>query len=54
MTEEQKRINVGEMLRLTGTNTAEFMKQIADHVDNLEATIVQLQLRIAELEKNNE
>ena len=54
MTEEQKKITVGEMLRLTGNNTAEFMKQIADHVDNLEATIVQLQLRIAELEKNNE
>jgi hypothetical protein len=52
MTEDIK--TVGEMVRITAENQNVFLTQIADHVDNLEATIVQLQLRIAELEKNNE
>lgn len=43
-------MNVTEMLRTTGTNTAEFMNKIADHIEQLEATILQLQARIAELE----
>jgi hypothetical protein len=43
MTEEQKQINVGDMLRLTGANTAEFMKQVADHIDQLNARIVELE-----------
>jgi ubiquinone biosynthesis protein UbiJ len=41
---------VPEMLRMTGANTAEFMKQVADHIDKLEDAVVQLQARITELE----
>lgn len=41
---------VSEMLRVTGENTAAFMQHIADHVDKLEASVLQLQQRIAELE----
>lgn len=44
--------SVAEMLRITGGNTAQFMEQVAAHVDKLEASIVQLQNRIAELENN--
>ena len=43
-------LGVPDMLRLTGENTAEFMKQVADHVDKLEKAVVQLQDRIKELE----
>jgi len=49
MTEEVQ-MTVPEMLRMTGTNTAEFMKQVADHVDRLEQAVVQLQQRVTELE----
>jgi hypothetical protein len=52
MTEEtqQPTLNVSEMLKMTGANTAEFMSQVAAHVDKLEETIVQLTNRITELE----
>jgi hypothetical protein len=50
---EEKEISVSEMLKLTGANTAEFMKQVAEHVDKLEQAVVQLQNRIAELEAQN-
>lgn len=50
MTEEQKQINVADMLRLTGANTAEFMSQVADHFDKLQAHIIKLETRILELE----
>jgi phage shock protein A len=53
MIEKEQAISVPEMLRLTGTNTAEFMKQVAEHVDKLEQAVVQLQNRIAELEAQN-
>lgn len=49
MTEQQK-ISVSEMLLMTGTNTAEFMKQVADHITKMEAHIVKLEQRIVELE----
>lgn len=42
--------SVAEMLRITGGNTAAFMEQVADHIDKLEATVVELQRRVAELE----
>ena len=45
--------SVSDMLRITGNNTAEFMEQVAAHLDNLEAAIVQLQQRVVELEKAN-
>ena len=42
--------SVAEMLRVTGLNTAEFMKQVAEHVDKLEQEIVKLRQRVDELE----
>jgi uncharacterized protein YceH (UPF0502 family) len=41
---------VADMLRMTGANTAEFMKQVAEHIDKLESEIVQLRQRVEELE----
>ena len=49
-TENQPLISVSEMIRTTATNNNEFMNQIADHIDKLEAGIAQLQSRITELE----
>ena len=43
---------VAEMLRVTGANTAEFMKQVAEHIDKLEAEVVQLTQRVKELEES--
>ena len=42
--------SVAEMLRITGANTAAFMEHIAEHVDKLEAEVLQLQQRIEQLE----
>jgi hypothetical protein len=50
MTEKDQGPSVPEMLRLTGANTAEFMKQVAEHIDKLEQAVVQLKDRITELE----
>ena len=46
--------SVPEMLRLTGANQADFMQQVADHVEKLEQAVVELQQRITELENLNE
>lgn len=46
--------SVPEMLRLTGANQADFMQQVADHVEKLEKAVVELQQRITELENLNE
>ena len=51
MTEEvQTPPSVPEMLRITSENNAEFLKQIADHIEKLEAEVVSLRARITELE----
>ena len=50
MTEEVKQISVAEMLRLTGTNSATFMDQVAVHIENLEEQVATLTARIAEFE----
>jgi hypothetical protein len=51
MTEELKNtVTVAEMLRTTGKNTAEFMEQVASHIEKLEEGIAQLQARVTELE----
>jgi hypothetical protein len=50
MSEETKELSVSDMLKLTGTNTADFMKRVADHVDDLEHQIVLLRERVTELE----
>jgi hypothetical protein len=43
--------SVAQMLRITGGNTAAFMEEIANHIDKLEATVVELKDKIAEMEK---
>jgi ABC-type Zn uptake system ZnuABC Zn-binding protein ZnuA len=42
--------SIADMLRITGSNTATFMDQVAEHIDKLEASVVELQKRITELE----
>ena len=44
--------SVPEMLRITGENTHEFMKQIAEHIEKLENEILKLRARITELEED--
>jgi len=41
------------MLRMTGSNTADFMARVAAHVEDLEHQVVLLQERITELETSN-
>ena len=53
MSNEESRPSVGQMLRITGTNTATFMEQVAEHVEKLEAEVAQLGQRITELEAAN-
>ena len=50
MNEETQMPKVSDMLRLTSKNTTELMLQIANHIDELEAQVVQLNNRITELE----
>lgn len=42
--------SVPEMLRVTGTNNAAFMEQIALHIEKLESEVIKLRQRVAELE----
>jgi hypothetical protein len=42
--------SVSEMIRMTADNSVVFMQQVAEHIDKLEASVLQLQHRIAELE----
>lgn len=52
---EELKVTVAEMLRTTGVNTAEFMKQVADHIEMLEQRIFELDRRLTEAEsKQNE
>jgi phage shock protein A len=50
MSNENLQPSVGQMLRLTGGNTAQFMEQVAQHVEKLEMEVARLQERVAELE----
>ena len=43
---------VGQMVRMTAENTAQFMAQIADHIDQLEAKVADLSARITTMEGN--
>ena len=45
--------SVSEMLRATGLNTAEFMQQVAAHVEFLEMEVIRLQERVTQLEAAN-
>jgi outer membrane murein-binding lipoprotein Lpp len=51
MTNENVTPTVPAMLRLTGANTAQFMDQVASHIEKLEMEVARLQERVAELEK---
>ena len=42
--------SVPDMLRATGGNTAQFMEQVALHIEKLEAEVARLTNRIQELE----
>jgi hypothetical protein len=50
MSENLPPVSVPDMLRVTGENTAEFMKQVADHIEKLENAVKGLQARVEELE----
>jgi|APCry1669189472_1035225.scaffolds.fasta_scaffold250993_1 uncharacterized protein YceH (UPF0502 family) len=45
--------SVPEMLRLTGANTADFMEQVANHIEKLENAVIELKARVDELEASN-
>jgi hypothetical protein len=49
-TETPQTISVSDMLKKTGENTANFMIRVSEHIDTLEAEVIRLQARIAELE----
>lgn len=46
----QQPIKVSDMIRTTAENQANFLSQIANHIDELEQSIVQLTNRISDLE----
>jgi hypothetical protein len=53
MTEEIKTPpTVPQMLRMTGENTAEFMMQVADHIEKLEKAVADLKARVVEMESS--
>ena len=54
MSNENLKPTVPQMLRMTADNQLQFLTQIADHIDNLEAEVVRLSTRVAELEGKNE
>jgi ubiquinone biosynthesis protein UbiJ len=47
---KQETIKVADMIRITAENQTIFLTQIADHIDKLEQSVVQLTNRISELE----
>ena len=44
--EEVRKLTVSEMLRTTGANTAQFMEQVAMHVEGLEQEVAKLRARV--------
>jgi hypothetical protein len=47
---KQETIKVADMIRITAENQTIFLTQIADHIDKLEQSVVQLRNRVTELE----
>ena len=41
-----KQLSVSNMLRTTSTNTTNFLNQIADHIEVLEARILELETQL--------
>jgi outer membrane murein-binding lipoprotein Lpp len=54
MSDENLKPSVGQMLRVTGANTATFMEQVAEHVEKLEAEVARLAQRVTDLEAAND
>jgi polyhydroxyalkanoate synthesis regulator phasin len=50
MTENLNPPSVSQMIRMTSENNNVFMQQIADHIDKLEQSVLDLQQRIQDLE----
>ena len=50
MSNENLQPTVVQMLRMTGTNTANFLEQIAEHIEMLEQQVAEARKRIEELE----
>lgn len=42
---------VSELLRITANNSIEFYKQVADHIDYLENTVIDLQQKLSQYEE---
>lgn len=54
MSEQEKLPTVPEMLRMTGINQADFLEQVAVHIEKLEEAVSQLRTRVEELEITND
>jgi ubiquinone biosynthesis protein UbiJ len=50
MSNEDLRPSVPQMVRMTGANTAQFMEQVAEHIEKLEMEVARLQERVTQLE----
>ena len=51
---KQEPIKVSDMIRTTAENQADFLSHIANHIDKLEDSIVQLTNRISDLESKTD
>ena len=51
MSNEDLKPTVPQMLRMTGTNTGQFMEQVALHVEKLEMEVVRLTELVDKLER---
>ena len=51
---KQEPTKVSDMIRTTAGNQADFLTQIANHIDKLEDSIVQLTNRISDLESKTD
>ena len=52
--ENLKPPSVADMLRMTGGKTAQFMEQVASHIEYLETEVARLSKRVTELEVAND
>ena len=52
--EEEKKLSVSNMVRLTAENSGKFWSEVAEHIERLEATVVSLNNKISELESKSD
>jgi hypothetical protein len=50
----EETLSVSDMLRTTSTNTTNFLNQIADHIDKLEARVIELEQELVEAKCKDE